>query len=388
MHLIKQHSLTQESLVFNYLPAELKKYKCGWQIEYYVEDPTTNEMIRIRNRVDLIRKRYSKQTEAVSHINKMIFDINIKLSKGWNPIIETKENARMYLKYNEVSEKFLSEKKKELRFDTMRTYNSYIRIFNEYIQNRTDISFLVKFTKQDAVLFMDYAYNQRKISQRTYNNYLKFFRLYFTWLKQHCYVTNNYFEDITTKKKEKKKRTIIPAEIRVQLMKYFKKHDPTMLIICKLMYYSLLRPKEISMLKIENVNFEKKAIFVPENVSKNHNERYATLTDDLINDLQYIKEFNKNLYIFSATMMPGPERAHKDRYGKIWDKTKKHLHLKEEFQLYSLRDTGIFEMLKSGIDPLSVKQHADHHSLEMTSLYSDHFDPNLSERIRSKVPKF
>lgn len=388
MHLIKQHSQTQETLVFNYLPAELKKYKCGWQIEYYVEDPTTNEMIRIRNRVDLIRKRYSKQTEAVSHINKMIFDINIKLSKGWNPIIETKESARMYLKYHEVSEKFLSEKKKELRFDTMRTYNSYIKIFNEYIDNRTDILFLVKFTKQDAVMFMDYAYNQRKISQRTYNNYLKFFRLYFNWLREHCYVNNNYFADLTTKKKEKKHRTIIPEETRIQLMNYFKTHDPKMLIICKLMYYSLLRPKEISMLKVENVNFEKKAIFVPDTVSKNHKERYATLTDDLLNDLQYIKEYKKNLYIFSSTMMPGPIRAHKDRYGKIWDKTKRHLKFQDEFQLYSFRDTGIFEMLKSGIDALSVKQHADHHSLEMTTLYSDHFDPQLSERIRSKVPKF
>ena len=87
-------------------------------------------------------------------------------------------------------------------------------------------------------------------------------------------------------------------------------------------------------------------------------------------------------------MMPGTVRAHKDRYGKLWDKTKKHLNLRDEFQLYSFRDTGIFEMLKSGIDPLTVKQHADHHSLEMTTLYSDHFDPNLNENIRAHAPKF
>jgi len=57
-------------------------------------------------------------------------------------------------------------------------------------------------------------------------------------------------------------------------------------------------------------------------------------------------------------------------------------------QLYSFRDTGIFEMLKAGIDPLSVKQHADHHSLEMTTIYSNHADPHLTEIIHNQAPKF
>jgi site-specific recombinase XerD len=45
-------------------------------------------------------------------------------------------------------------------------------------------------------------------------------------------------------------------------------------------------------------------------------------------------------------------------------------------------------MLKTGIDPLSVKQHADHHSLEMTTIYSNHVDPNLAKIIREKAPAF
>ncbi len=388
MHLNKKSPLTQDALIFNYLPAELKKYSCGWQIEYYVEDPITAEMIRIRNRVDLIRKRYSRQTEAISHINKILFDINLKLSKGWNPLIESKENARMYLKYTEVSEKFLSEKKKELRVDSMRSYISYINIFNEYIEKRTSIIHLSNFSKSDAVVFMDFVYNVRKVSQRTYNNYVKFFRLYFNWLKSHCYVNNNYFDNITSKKKEKKKRTIIPPEVREDIIERLSVTNPKLLIVCKLMYYSLLRPKEISMLKIQDVDFTKNAVFVSEEVSKNHKSRFATLTEDLINDLQYLKEYDKNLYLIASNMLPGRKKATIDKYRKEWAKEKKKLKLKDEFQLYSFRDTGIFEMLKSGIDPLTVKQHADHHSLEMTSLYSDHFDPNLNENIRNHAPKF
>jgi site-specific recombinase XerD len=73
---------------------------------------------------------------------------------------------------------------------------------------------------------------------------------------------------------------------------------------------------------------------------------------------------------------------------KYWAKLRKKLGLPEEMQQYSLRDSGIFEMLKSGIDPLSVKQLADHHSLEMTTIYSNHVDPNLQKIIVENAPKF
>jgi integrase len=57
-------------------------------------------------------------------------------------------------------------------------------------------------------------------------------------------------------------------------------------------------------------------------------------------------------------------------------------------QLYSLRDTGINEMIKSGIDDLSVMQHADHSSLDMTTRYANHADPHLVDVIYNKAPSF
>ena len=57
-------------------------------------------------------------------------------------------------------------------------------------------------------------------------------------------------------------------------------------------------------------------------------------------------------------------------------------------QLYSLRDTGINEMIKGGIDPLTVMQHADHHDLTMTTRYANHVDPHLIEVVSTKAPEF
>jgi site-specific recombinase XerD len=69
-------------------------------------------------------------------------------------------------------------------------------------------------------------------------------------------------------------------------------------------------------------------------------------------------------------------------------KLRKALNLPEEMQLYSFRDTGMTDMIKNGMDPLSVKQLADHHSLEMTTIYTKHADPNLRNVLVAKTPKF
>lgn len=56
-------------------------------------------------------------------------------------------------------------------------------------------------------------------------------------------------------------------------------------------------------------------------------------------------------------------------------------------QLYSLRDTGFFDKIKSGIDPLTVMQAADHHDLAMTTHYANH-DPNMVRIISEDSPDF
>lgn len=67
---------------------------------------------------------------------------------------------------------------------------------------------------------------------------------------------------------------------------------------------------------------------------------------------------------------------------------RKELVLPQEMQLYSLRDTGINNMLKAGIDPLTVMQAADHHDLSMTTRYANHADPNLMRTLQEQAPDF
>ena len=62
--------------------------------------------------------------------------------------------------------------------------------------------------------------------------------------------------------------------------------------------------------------------------------------------------------------------------------------LPKEMQLYSLRDTGLTDLIHAGLDPLTVRQHADHSSLAMTDIYTSHFDPTVNNAVYTAAPAF
>ena len=67
---------------------------------------------------------------------------------------------------------------------------------------------------------------------------------------------------------------------------------------------------------------------------------------------------------------------------------RKDLKLPEEYVIYSLRDSGIVDMLHAGVDELTVMHAAGHHDLSTTSIYADHIDVEMIERVREMQVSF
>jgi len=120
-----KNEIVKSCLTSNYLPAMLREYKGGWIIEYYAENPLSKNLERKRIKLTRLVSRYKSIKDARLHANKMVMALNIKLFTGWNPFF-TSEDARLYTSVNIVCEKFLKEKEKELRSDSMRVYESFI----------------------------------------------------------------------------------------------------------------------------------------------------------------------------------------------------------------------------------------------------------------------
>lgn len=419
-----------------YLPAVLKHNTNGWYIEYYSFNPILNKLVRERMRMTKLRSKCSSLVEFKLQANNLINLINNELMAGavqmgahLTPVYQmqqlpnfpiaqtapvaqvgaalpnvpqynqqkaieeyqtTSNNIRYYTPIPEVIKLYLADREKALRQTTMVSYRSFCSMFEKWLQVRCPNCKCVLFSKSLAVEYMEYGEMQKEWGAATYNNNLKQARALFSWCVEKCYAKENPFEKIKVKRKEEKKRTLIPEADRKKIREYFEKVNPQYLTLCELVYSSLLRPIEISRVQVKDLHLAEQYILLSGTKTKNHKERVVRLSKELVLRLaNHVARAKMDDYLFAnGDWTCGPKAMPKHSYDKPWVTMRKKLELPEEYQLYSLRDSGINNMLKSGLDPLTVMQAADHHDLAMTTRYADHKDDNLVARINEKAPTF
>lgn len=376
-----------KNLTVNYYPATLRHTAHGWTIEYSILNPTSFTMERKVTKMNRIRQRFERAADFRSYCSGVICNLNAKLAGGWTPFGE-QQNSRMFTPIEDVLDMYLEEKTRELRADTVINYRSFCKKLREWVDSVCPKAQISVFNKVLAVRFMDYIQSEGN-SCRTYNNRLKQARAFFSWAVEKCFTKENPFVAIKMKREETKQRILIPADTRGRIADYFSGSNPNYLVLCRLVFSSLVRPKEVWRLRISDIHLSEGYIWITEDEAKTHFSRAATLTPQLIADIgKMIKDAKSSMYLFGHGFKPAQKPIRYQNFREEWDRMRTALKLPKEMQLYSLRDTGINEMLKAGIDPLSVMQHADHHDLAITTRYANHIDPKLVQTISTRAPAF
>ena len=387
-------------------PAVLKRNKSiGYYIEFYIHNSTSGKLDRQRIKLNRYRNKYATAAEFNLFAHQQLLLINSRLQQLHTvqypamPIY-TQETPKPQKTSGITLTAALNKYKNnlsDLRPGTIRSYNTFISQLDKWVRKNFRSIKLDEFGKREASMYIEYVHNGgnsrgrvRQISARTYNNNLKFCRILFGWFVEHAYIDENPFERIKTKKEHQKQRTIIPPEIRRQIREYFTEKLPPYLIICELTYSSLLRPVEISRLQVDQIDYANHCIHMPGTKTKNHCSRDARLSPELEELLRkHTLGANPSDYLFADRLWKcGKKPMASHTYGNVWTEMRRQLNLPQNMQLYSLRDSGINNMLKSGIDPLSVMQAADHHDLSMTTRYANHTDTGLIEKLNQKAPDF
>lgn len=381
-------------LIQKYLPAVVKQYRNGYGyfVEYYVENPESGELERRRLRCQRLAKRYRTNRERILAAQKIADELNRKLSGGWSPLHETTD-SRLYTPISDMRDKFLRHKEAEgVRPATMVSYRSMTGMFLRWCEDTGRASrFSGTFLKRDAIEYMDYTM-ERGGSNRNYDNVLKMLKVFFSWGLENCYCRENPFSSIKPLPKEKKRRILVDAGTRASVDEYLKARHPQLRLFIHLIYTSAMRPKEISMIRLRDINIQDHYIRVPAENSKNKKERVATITGPIIEYLQTLLQSytDGDLFLFGATVgsVPGKTKMRTARMRENWMAVRSELNLPNEMQLYSFRDTGLIDLLHAGVDQLTVQHHADHSSLDVQRIYTNHYDPGLVEKIYEKSPKF
>ena len=370
-----------------YTPPILKKTASrGEHIEYYVYNPVTMKMERQRIRLEKLSHQFKNRSQYKQMVMQLMMNLTGKLAGGWTPYGEN-QNVAEYTPINKAIEAYIADKSRDLRKASMVSYISVAKIFVEWLitQNIHEMASHL-LNQRTCQRFMDELRDRPKFNNNTYNTYLKKYRACFAWMVDRGYCKENPFEKIKTLKKQEKIRQLIPVDARETVVNHVRtsKH-PNYEIVMHLIFTSLIRPSEIERLQVRDVDLKNKCIHIPANKAKTHKDRDAALSDTCIAML--ISLLSKpgilpTWYLINSNYECGPEPCYHGMFKKHWMKIRKDCGLPDEMQLYSLKDSGITEMLEAGVSINQVKEAAGHADISTTNKYIGKDTEKMIEAVR------
>lgn len=419
-------------LEYNYTPARLKRHqKTGYVIVFDVVNPSTGKFVRVKRKVNELRKLYPIWAEFKSACDIAVNEYNTRLANGWTPWAEGyhfAEASKMVtdmgtdttvkpaedtvfpavcsgsklpehpeqsplmerdgITVKECLEKWLTYKK-NLRPDTLRSYNSIAKMLRQWTAEHFPDIRMRAFTRKHANIFMEYL-DETGLGARSYNNYLGNVRTFFSWACGAEYCDFNPFDKIQDKVVEEKFRDIIPLEDLTKIRNYFDEKLPPFVTVMLLVYFGGMRPKEITRVKVEQIKLSKRGIELPGYQTKTHAARVSPLSKELVQRLaEAIRYAKPSDYLIGRNWVPGPEPITTKAFQKRWDKMRKELNMPMEYQVYSLRDCSAFYRLESkNIAPLDAMKGLGHKRIYQTLEYANHDSKDLSQRLEDGTPTF
>lgn len=382
----KNQSSSLKEIKF-YTPPKLYTGK-EWYIGFKAFDPASNDMRRKKIKLNFIEKIGERR----KYSDGLIKRLNYQLERGWNPWIEA-EHGKAYHTFTDVVDhykryisKMLADN--EYRDETYTSYYSYmVNIERWNSQRKNCITYIYQFNAEFIEDFIEHIHIERDNSLQTRNNYLRFIRMFCSWLVQHRYAKEKASDCFMMigKNKIKKQRTIISEKDMEKLKQHVENTNKHYLLACYILHYCFIRPKEMSKLKLENFSLKNQTVFIGEEVSKNKKNGTVTLPAKVIHLMIELGTFNNpgSFYLFSKKFKPGSVLHSEKQFRDYWSTyVRKPLKFPSSYKFYSLKDTGITNMLRK-YDSITVRDQARHADILMTDTYTPHDLEEANDLIKN-----
>lgn len=369
---LPQNSPIDKVISFTY--PRLRENKPVWYVEFYAFDPVRKIMRRKRIKVGRLATTKQRREYAAG----LIVRLYQQLIRGWNPWVDivTKTNflfedaVKRYVENNNQM-----YKDGIFRKETYISHESMIRKLVGYNESRdVPITYLYQLDRLFCNDFLDYIHLTLGNSPLYRNNCLVFIKAFCTFCVEKGLMDENPAKGIKPYKRNliEKRRKVIPPAIVRQIGEHLLRHDKHFLLACYLLYYCCVRPIEQTRLKLQYFNLKDCTLTIPADDSKNRRTQTVTLPKKVILLMLDLGVFNNppHFYLFSNELLPGSVQIDRRLITIRWSRLKKELKLDDDYTFYSLKDTGITEMLEKNLSNISVRDQARHSSLAVTDIYT------------------
>lgn len=352
-----------EVLGFTYPKLHIGK---NWYVDFYAFDPATDSMRRKKYMLDRIVKvseRKHRATEIMESLLKL-------LRSGWSPWVNASDN-RCYTLLDEALDKYDRHLDKLPKDKTRHSYHSRVNVLRQYIASMViPPKYVYQFDTAFMTDFLDWLYLDREVSGRTRNNYRGWLSSIAAFFIERQYISQNPATAIKKVPEQKKKRQPLTADMLHRLRAYLEPRDKVYLLACMMEYYTMIRPTELVNLRINDISLREQSIFVAAEYSKNKRDGKVGINDDIIRLMLDVDLFSKpgTYYIFGRNMHPSQLKASSEIFRREWQKLRKALRWGDEYQFYSLKDSGIRDLANAeGI--VIARDQARHTDISTTNRY-------------------
>lgn len=347
-----------------------------WYVDFYAIDPAKKSMRRKKYYI----KDNLKSSEKKRRAAEIIETVSKQLMQGWNPWVSNDE-TRGFVLFEDCLNKYEDYIDRMERFKTRTSYRSRVNILRKYINGLVNpILYVYQFDLAFCNDFLDFIYLDRENSARTRNNYRGWLYSFAEFLISRKYIAANPVDKIKAMpERDGKIRKDLTPEMMRKLQKHLMEVDKFFYLACMFQYYTLIRPGELSHLKIGDISVSKCTVFVSKEFSKNWRDAEVGLNKSIIKLMIDLDVLTKpsNYYLFGRHFKPNEERADADQFNKRWQKVRKVLGWSECYQFYSLKDTGIRD-LANAAGVVVARDQARHSDVSTTNRYIQKHDVQKS----------
>ena len=260
---------------------------------------------------------------------------------------------------------------KTLKNKTSYDYISRLNMLIEYNESKgCPITYIYQFDQIFISDFLDYILLDRDSTARTRNNYRTWLSAFCVWLKEKKFIESNPTEHIKPMAEGEKKRSALTTADLTRLKEYLNDTNKHFLLACMMEYYTFIRPDELSNVRLCDIHVKEQKIFIPSTVSKNRRDGMVGLNNRLIRMLVELDTFSypAGYYLFGRKFLPSDKKADARIFREQFNKVRAILRWSDNYQFYSLKDTGIRDLANSeGI--VVARDQARHSDVATTNKY-------------------
>ena len=359
----KNFSPKSEVLSFTYPKLHTGK---TWFVDFTSYDPATGTMKRKKYHLDSITKITDRRKRAAELIEALLKQLRC----GWSPWVNVDDN-RGYTLLEDALQKYEASLEKLPKLKTRQSYGSKLNVLREYISMQLlPPRYVYQFSASFISEFLDWLYLDRDVSDRTRNNYRGWCSSLAAYFIEREYISSNPVEKIRVVPEDAKKRQPLTSAMLRQLGRYLKEKNPLFYLACMMEYYTMIRPEELSNVRIQDISVREQSVFIPAAVSKNKRDGKVGLNDEIIRlmlDLDLFRH-DGDCFIFGDKLRTCRKKASGEIFRRQWLKVRKALKWGDEYQFYSLKDSGIRDLANAaGI--VIARDQARHTDISTTNKY-------------------